>query len=102
GPGRAQRCGQQDSCQCRHASRFGWLAGWKVSTPQYLSYALRFGAGNMPAPFAYRAIAFGFSDLTVAVIPAEAGIQGRVTGLGALDSRLRGNDRGAKCDRPGS
>src|SRR4029077_10738317 len=41
-----------------------------------------------------------------AVIPAEAGIQGRVTGFGALDSRLRGNDRGekgnslAKCDCP--
>ena len=53
-----------------------------------------------------RAIAFGFSDLSVAVIPAQAGIQGRVTGFGALDSRLRGNDRGekgnslAKCDCP--
>src|SRR6266446_9196905 len=48
--------------------------------------------------------AFGFSDLSVAVIPAQAGIQGRVTGFGALDSRFRGNDRGekgnslAKCD----
>src|SRR5467141_3711705 len=35
---------------------------------------------------------------------SQAGIQGRVTGLGALDSRFRGNDRGekgntlAKCD----
>src|SRR6266481_3976341 len=53
-----------------------------------------------------KAIAFGFCDLSVAVIPAQAGIQGRVTGLGALDSRLRGNDRGekgnrlAKCDCP--
>ena len=53
-----------------------------------------------------RAIAFGFSDLSVAVIPAEAGIQGRVTGFGALDSRFRGNDSGekgnslAKCDCP--
>jgi hypothetical protein len=53
-----------------------------------------------------RAIAFGFSDLSIAVIPAQAGIQGRVTGFGALDSRLRGNDRGekgnslAKCDCP--
>src|SRR6266404_1893850 len=42
----------------------------------------------------------------VAVIPAQAGIQGRVTGFGALDSRFRGNDRGekgnrlAKCDCP--
>jgi hypothetical protein len=41
-----------------------------------------------------------------AVIPAQAGIQGRVTGFGALDSRFRGNDRGekanslAKCDCP--
>jgi len=43
-----------------------------------------------------RAIAFGFSDLSLAVIPAQAGIQGRVTGFGALDSRLRGNDRGEK------
>jgi hypothetical protein len=39
------------------------------------------------------AIAFGFSDLSVAVIPAEAGIQGPVTGFGALDSRFRGNER---------
>src|SRR6266404_1581884 len=37
---------------------------------------------------------------------SQAGIQGRVTGLGALDSRFRGNDRGekgnrlAKCDCP--
>jgi hypothetical protein len=57
-------------------------------------------------PTLARAIAFGFSDLSVAVIPAEAGIQGRVTGLGALDSRFRGNDRRekgdslAKCDCP--
>ena len=43
-----------------------------------------------------RAIAFGFCDLSVAVIPAQAGIQGRVTGFGALDSRFRGNDRGEK------
>jgi hypothetical protein len=55
-----------------------------------------------------RAIAFGFSDLSVAVIPAEAGIQGRVTGFGTLDSRFRGNDRGEKgnslanCDCPGA
>jgi hypothetical protein len=41
-----------------------------------------------------------------AVIPAQAGIQGRVTGFGALDSCFRGNDRGekgnslAKCDCP--
>jgi hypothetical protein len=41
-------------------------------------------------------MAFGFSDLSVAVIPAQAEIQGRVTGLGALDSRLRGNDSGEK------
>jgi hypothetical protein len=34
------------------------------------------------------------------VIPAQAGIEGRATGFGALDSRLRGNDRGAKCDCP--
>src|SRR5712664_224753 len=27
---------------------------------------------------------------------SQAGIQGRVTGLGALDSRFRGNDRGKK------
>jgi hypothetical protein len=39
------------------------------------------------------AIVFGFSDHSVAVIPAEAGIQGRVTGFGALDSRFRGNER---------
>jgi hypothetical protein len=51
-----------------------------------------------------REIAFGFCDLSVAVIPAQAGIQGRVTGFGALDSRFRGNDREekgnsiAKCD----
>src|SRR6266481_4773475 len=51
--------------------------------------------------------AFGFSDLSVAVIPAQAGIQGQVTGFGALDSRFRGNDRGekgnslAKCNCPG-
>jgi hypothetical protein len=57
-------------------------------------------------PHSSRAIAFGFSDLSVAVIPAQAGIQGRVTGFGALDSRLRGNDRGEKanslaiCDCP--
>src|SRR5882757_5624020 len=37
---------------------------------------------------------------------SQAGIQGRVTGFGALDSRFRGNDRGekgnslAKCDCP--
>ena len=31
-----------------------------------------------------------------AIVPAEAGIQGRVTGFGALDSRFRGNDRGKK------
>ena len=43
-----------------------------------------------------RAIAFGFCDLSVAVIPAQAGIQGRVTGCGALDSRFRGNDRAEK------
>jgi hypothetical protein len=43
-----------------------------------------------------KAIAFGFSDLSVAVISAQVGIQGRVTGFGALDSRLRGNDRGEK------
>ena len=43
------------------------------------------------------AIAFGFSDLSVAVIPAEAGIQGRAAGFGALDSRFRGNDRGGKA-----
>jgi hypothetical protein len=41
-----------------------------------------------------------------AVIPAQAGIRGRVAGLGALDSRFRGNDGGekgnslAKCDCP--
>src|SRR6266436_1039247 len=71
-------------------------------------------SGELPAvllfcpspPFRGRAMSFGFSDLSVAVIPAPAGIQGRVTGLGALDSRFRGNDRGekgnslAKCDCP--
>jgi hypothetical protein len=60
------------------------------------------------APSISRAIAFGFSDLSVAVIPAQAGIKGRVTGFGALDSRFCGNDRGekgnslAKCDCPAS
>jgi len=60
----------------------------------------------MPAPFACRAIAFGFSDLSVAVIPAEAGIQRLKTRHSPLDSRFRGNDRGekgnsiAKCDCP--
>jgi hypothetical protein len=44
-------------------------------------------------------MAFGFSDLSVAVIPAQAGIQGRVTGFGPLDSRLRGNDGGEKGNR---
>ena len=40
-----------------------------------------------------RAIAFGETVAFLSsVIPAEAGIQGRVTGFGALDSRLRGND----------
>jgi hypothetical protein len=34
--------------------------------------------------------------LYVAVVPAQAGIQGRATGFGTLDSRLRGNDRGEK------
>jgi hypothetical protein len=48
----------------------------------------------------------GIVAMDKAVIPAQAGIQGRVTGFGVLDSRLRGNDRGkkgkslAKCDCP--
>src|SRR5260370_8375347 len=57
----------------------------------------------IPAP-SMGAIAFGFCDLSVVVIPAEAGIQRPKTRHSPLDSRLRGNDRGekgntlAKCD----
>jgi hypothetical protein len=53
-----------------------------------------------------RAIAFRETVAFLSsVIPAQAGIQGRVTGFGALDSRLRGNDGNRevgepKCDCP--
>ena len=38
----------------------------------------------------------GIVAIDKAVIPAQAGIEGRVAGFGALDSRFRGNDRGEK------
>jgi hypothetical protein len=44
-------------------------------------------------------MAFGFSDLSVAVIPAQAGIQRPKTRHSPLDSRLRGNDGGEKGNR---
>jgi hypothetical protein len=52
------------------------------------------GAISSPSPpFGGRAIAFGKTVAFLSsVIPAEAGIQGRVTGFGVLDSRFRGND----------
>jgi hypothetical protein len=37
---------------------------------------------SLSARSRFRAIAFGFSDLSVAVIPAQAGIQGRATVFG--------------------
>src|SRR4029077_7168566 len=66
-----------------------------------LGYGTRSELGRLPPSWA-RAIAFGFSDLSVAVIPAQAGIQGRVTGFVALDSRFRGNERGGEGRRIGT
>src|ERR1700756_3013960 len=42
----------------------------------------------------------GIVAIDKAVIPAQAGIQGRVTGFGALDSRFRGNDANREVGEP--
>src|SRR6266446_2702144 len=85
--------------------------GGRASTPRSHPYPF-----PLPIPLTHSPYPFPLPRITTAAkkpltveeadsfTSSQAGIQGRVTGFGALDSRFRGNDRGekgntlAKCD----